>query len=340
MTLRPPTGSRTPPLVSQRVHRAALVLFLAAAAAVAGPPMEERLATAQDLLDAGDAEAALDLLDRLVKTKPPDARAFLLRSTALFMMGEVARGRRDLERSLEIDPSLRQAWLNLAALDLSEKRYPQALEALEKAKEIDPSAPDNDLNIGAVLLLQGRLQDATDHFSAYLQRSSPSAQALYLVATNYAMAGYADPAIEHLQRAIELDEKTRLTARTDPNFRDLESNARYQSVLNTDTYRPPPGAHERVLEVEIPYEGSDSVLLRAVLDALQFSGQPFDRRVEATPDWALIWGEMRIKLTRTADNRGTIHCSAPAERFTSSQWRQKTEALMREITIRLQTRRQ
>lgn len=298
----------------------------------------EPLARAQELLDGGDADGALEILNRLVKMKPPNAQAYLMRSTALFMVGDLDQGRRDLDRSLKIDSGLRQAWLNRAALDLSEQRYDEALAALQKAKELDPAAPDNDLNIGAVQLLQGNLQEATALFRGYLENNSSSTEAFYLVATNYAMAGYAAPAIEHLRRAIELDEKSRLRARTDANFRELESNDRYQQILSTDSYQLPPGSYEQLVTVPHPFEGTDSLLLRAVLDALQFSNQPFDRRVEVTPDWALIWGEMRIKLSNSPEGKGMILLTAAADQYTPTQWQQQTDALIREITVRLTTR--
>jgi len=300
--------------------------------------MTESLARAQELLDGGDADGALEILDPLVEKKPPSAEAFLLRSTALFMIGDVKQGTKDLDRSLKIDPRLRQAWLNKAALDLSERRYADSLAALERAKQLDPTAPDNDLNIGAVQLLQGRLQEASGHFRSYLERNSTSTDAYYLVATNYAMAGYAGPAIEHLRRAIVLDERTRLRARTDPNFRELESNTRFQQILNTDSYQIPPGSYQRLVQVETPFGGTDSLLLRAVLDALQFSNQPFDRRVEVTPDWALIWGEMRIKISNNPQSKGQIQLTAAADEYTPAQWQQQTDGLVKEITVRLTSR--
>ena len=313
-------------------------LFLFASTSLSAQTSSELLARAQEMIDGGDADGALEILNRLVKQKPPSAEALLLRSTALFMVGDLEKGRRDLDRSLEIDSGLRQAWLNRAALDLAEQHYPEALDALEKAKDLDPSAPDNDLNIGAVQLLQGDLQQASDHFQTYLQSNPTSADSFYLVATNYAMAGYAGPSIEHLRRAIEIDEKSRLRSRTDPNFRELESNPRFIEILSNDTYRVPPGAYQRIFEIATPFAGADSVLLQSVLDALQFSNQPFDRRVEVTPEWALIWGEMRIKLTNSSNGKGQIQLSAPANQFTPDQWKQQTDDLIREIKVRLTQR--
>lgn len=316
----------------------ALTCCLAVAPAARGASPDEQLARAQELLNAGDAQGAVEILDRIIEKKRPDAEALLVRSTAFFVLGEVEAGRADLQRALETDPGLRQAWLNRAALDISERDYDSALEALQQARELDPSAIDNDLNLGAVLLLKGELAPATEHFKAYLEANPSSAEAYYLVASNYAMAGYAGPATEDLRRAISLDEKIRLRARTDPNFQDLESNPRFQQLLNTDTYAPSPGGYARELNVAVPYTEEESTLLRAVLDALQFSGAPFDSRVEVTPAWALIWGEMRIKLEDNETGGGRIELTAPADHFSPMQWQAKTDNLLREITVRLTTR--
>jgi tetratricopeptide (TPR) repeat protein len=299
---------------------------------------QEQLARAQELLDAAKPEESLKILNQLTKKKPPNGQAFLLRSTANFMIGDSAAGKKDLERALEIDPSMRQAWLNRAALDLSEQNYDRALEALRTAKKLYPSAPDNDLNIGAVLLLQGNLEAASSSFKTYLDRDPGSSEAFYLVATNYAMAGFAGPAIQHLGRAIDLDERARMRVRMDPNFRDLETNNRFQQLLNADTYQPPAGSYEQVFDVETPYDGASGTLLKAVLDALQFSGVPFDQRVEVTEAWALIWSEVRIKVTNSPQGKGQIQFSAPANRFTPSQWQSRIDKLQREITVRLATR--
>ena len=314
------------------------VVVLTAVPCLSAQEQQEQLARAQELLDAARPEESIKILDRLTKKKPPNGQAFLLRSTANFMIGDSVAGKKDLERALEIDPSMRQAWLNRAALDLSEQNYDRALEALRSAKKLDPSAPDNDLNIGAVLLLQGNLEAASSSFKTYLEREPGSSEAYYLVATNYAMAGFAGPAIQHLGRAIDLDERARMRVRTDPNFQDLEANKRFQQLLNADTYQPPAGSYRQLFDVETPYDGVNGTLLRAVLDALQFSGIPFDQRVEVTDTWALIWSEIRIKVTNSPQGKGQIQFSAPANRLTPSQWQSRIEKLQREITVRLASR--
>jgi len=316
----------------------ALMILLSPIPTMATDKHLEQLAEAQEFVDAGDAEEAIKLLNKAVKAKPPLAEAFLLRSTANFMVGDLKTGRSDLEMALEIDSTMRQAWLNRAGLDLSEGKYDAALEALTKAKDLDPAAIDNDLNLGVVLVLKGDIEPASQHFAAHIQRSGGSAEAYFVVARNYAMAGLAGPAIEHLKQAIQLDERVRLQARTDPNFQDLESNRRFQDLLLTDTFQPETGSHFAVQKFDSPFGGLDSPLVSATLDALQFSGQPFDPRVEVTPDWALIWSEYRIKIMSSDGGGGQVQLTAPPNSFTPSEWKRRSEELFREITVRLLSR--
>ena len=317
---------------------AAFSLLLAAPTLAARPPKpttSEQLAQAQELLDAGRTSAALTLLDLLLKREPRHARALLLRSTAHCIEDNLAGCRADLEQALALDPTLRQGWLNLGALQLSERRYDEALAAFERAELLDPAAADNGLNQGAVLLLAGQLEAASRQFTRYLTNNAGSAEALYLVSTNYALAGYSALALRHLAQATDLDERSRVRARTDPNFAALAATASFQELLTTDSYRLPPGAYFARRVYATSYQGPDSRLLAAVLDVLQLSGRPFDPRIEATAGWALIWGELRIKVLATPDGEGAVEVSAPANRFTPQEWRQQVERLFTEIAGRL-----
>lgn len=300
----------------------------------------ERLAEAQELLDAQDPEAALEVLDPYLKRRPEDAQALFLRSTARFMVGETDTGRRDLETSLKIDPDRRQGWLNLGGLAVTEERWDDAAQAFLRAEELDPEAPENDLNLGAVRLLQGDLAAASERFREYLGRNDASADDYYLVATNYAMAGYAALAVEHLREAVQRNERARLRAKTDPNFLAFSNHPEFQNLVETDTYRPPPGAYEASRRFPAPYDPEGGGLLRAVLDTLQLSGASFDSRVEVTPSWALIWGDLRIKVERGAQQgQGVVRVSAPSERFTPAEWRRRVTELFNEVEARLFTGR-
>jgi tetratricopeptide (TPR) repeat protein len=304
------------------------------AATVAAP--EATLAKARELLEADRPEEAVAVLDRYLEDRPKSAEGLLLRSTARIMTGELEAGRADLERSLDLDPTQRQGWLNLGAVHLADKRYADALKAFQKAEKLQPEAPENDLNIGAVLLLMGELEPASERFTSYLKGGvGGSAEGYYLVATNYAMAGYAALAVQHLKRAIALEERIRLRVRTDPNFADLRNRPELRELLATDPWRPPPGSYVASRTFDAPYRAGDGQLLKAVLDTLQLSSLPFDSRVEVTDDWALIWGDVRIKVTHGEEGRGKVEVSAEADRFTPTEWRERLKLLFGGIQQRL-----
>jgi tetratricopeptide (TPR) repeat protein len=301
---------------------------------------DERLARAQSLLDEGRPAAAIEALGPLLRNNDP--RALLLRSTAHFMEGRIPEGRADLDRVLELAPDLRQAWLNRAGLEISEGDYDAALASLERARALDPSAPDSHLNIGAVLLLQGHLAEATASFDRYLGaiRASGEAgeigEAHYLVATNYAGRGYVGPAVENLRRAIAVDERFRLRARTDGNFDGIAEAPALRELMRTDAYAPAAGDHTARRVFPVPYRGGQGTLLSAVQEAMRSAGEPFDPRVEALPEWALIHGELRVKLHDQPGEdgpEGVMILSAPAGRMSLPEWERRVERLLEALEV-------
>ena len=253
----------------------ALVCFgLSAAPAPCATGSERALDQIEAALEAGRAEEALQSLEQFESPdRPIAARALLLRSTALFMLGRIEPGRRDLEEALAKDPNLRQAWLNRAALDIADGDLDRALEALGRARALDPQAADTDLNIGAVLLMQGKVAEAAPYLERYLAAAGDTA-----------------------------------------------------------------GSHATFRTYETPYLAGEGKLLPAVLDALQLSGEPFDRQIEVTPEWALIWGEMRIKVRNDADGHGRIELTAPGDRFGDAEWRARAAKLLSEIAVQIAKR--
>jgi tetratricopeptide (TPR) repeat protein len=287
---------------------------------------EQPLARAAELIDAGKPAEAIEILDqRLARSEEP--QALFLRSTARFLLGEMQGGEQDLRRSLELDPKHRQGWLNLAALELVSVRYDAAYQAFLQAETLDPKAPDNDVNIGATLLFLGKLEEASQRFERYLAAQPDSGDAYYLVATNYAAAGYSALALRYLTDAIRRDEKTRLRARTDRNFSQIATTPDYQRLLATDLHVFAPGALLAKETIEAPYSESDTRVINAVLDALAAMRVPHDRRVEVTPEWALVWADVRIKIVRQGVARSVLEISAPPASFTPQAFKARVGTL-------------
>ncbi len=308
---------------------AATLAFVLAAAPLAAQH-EARLAMAERFLDQGRVTQALEVLDGVLKKDQKNARAVFMRSSARIMEGDLAGGFKDLQRALKLDPGMRQGWLNLAGLEIAEGRFEAAYEALLEARKLDPAAHDNDLNLGAVLVMQGELDRAASHFEDYLDVQGTSAEAQFLVAANYALAGTEKAALEHLGRAIEIDEHFRLRAREDERFLRL-SSLDYKVLLNTDVYAIPPEAHQVAAAFKVPYRQSDGKLLYAVLEALQQLGEVYDPRIEANPRWALIWAEMRIKISNQSGGTGVVSLSSPAGKITPDEWHRRSQALFKTV---------
>lgn len=314
----------------RRLAFAALPLALLLAAPAIGQAPDP-LAAAQRAVDQGRSEEALKLLQPILKREPKNAHAWLLRSTANCMEGEIEACRKDLDRALELDPALRQGWLNRSALAISDKRYDDALAALRKAEELDPAAPDNALNQGAVQLLAGRLAEASADFERYLTANARSADAYYLVASNFALAGYSALAVQHLARAVELDERSRVRARADANFADLAASRPFLQLLETDGWAPPFGSPTASRVYAAPYSGGGSPVLTALLNALQIARTPMDSRVEVTDAWALLWADVRVKLVRQSETETRVELTGKPGAFSAAAWEARTQELFSAI---------
>jgi tetratricopeptide (TPR) repeat protein len=321
-----------------------LLLALALAAPALGASRQDPaalLAAAQAKLDAGDAAGALSLAQRALDADGKLAGAYLVRGSARLMLGEAERGRQDLDRAIALDPNLRQAFLNRAAFAMVERRYDAALADFQRARELAPDDADGHLNVGAAELLLGRLDDAARSFERYLAARPRDATAQYLVARNYALAGYAGLAVQSLQRAVAIDERMRAAARMDVTFRELAANPRFQEVLNTDRYRPPAGAPQaRGSYPGGPYSAGQGPLLAATLDALQTLREPYEPRLDVGNQWAVVWGEMRVKIFDDPDgDGGVVELSAPPGKYDAAEWQRKSALLINTIELQLARRK-
>lgn len=324
--------------------RSVLIVLLLAVVGSAGTSTlaaAESLGAARRLLQAGEPEEALRTLDALVeKARRPRADLLLARSEAHFMMADPIAGRADLEAALELDPKLRAGWLTLGALEISQRRYDEAIGAFEMARDLDPDALDNSLNLGAAYLLAGRDEEAETLFQRYLARNDDRLEALLLVAKNYAVAGQGQRAIGFLEEAVALDERSRIALRTDPSFESLLEMPRFQKLLETDSHTPPADHLKSFFRLpDEEYEVREGRALGAVIDALRKVGISFDPRIEVTPTWSLIWGDLRVKVSIDPERGGTrVDLSASPERFDSESFRSLSKRLYEQVLNELAPR--
>lgn len=313
-------------------------LWLLAVPALYGqqPSESTELERARSFVEQQQPEQALAILEPMARKKKASAEVHLLLAYCRFLEGDVEAGRTALARSLELDPSYVEAWQTAGALALEDENYQEAAAAFRTLQRLDPlEATTYDLNIGAALLLDGDLATASRHFNDYLRAHRADWTAYFLVAKNYALAERWDLAVQHLEAAVKLDERARREARRDPNFAPMSDYEPYARLLATDTFRPAPGDHYRSEVFAAPFDGGHGILLTAVLNAVQLSGRRYDPAVEVTEDWALVWTDVRIKVTNTPDGGGRIELFAAAADFSPQAWRDRTDALLEGIREQL-----
>ena len=158
-------------------------------------------------------EDALSYYTRVIDLTPDSYRAYSDRGAMYVALERREEARRDLERSLEIQPSY-GAYSNLGSLYFSDERYSDA--AAKYAKALEFNAKDYRLwgNLASAYFWTPEEDRKTEARSAYeqaallaegtLKVNPQDASVLTNLSQYYAMLGRRDKAIPFLSRALEL----------------------------------------------------------------------------------------------------------------------------------------
>ena len=85
------------------------------------------------------------------------------------------------------------------------------------------------------LLNQGQYEDARDQFDGMIERNPDADYAHYGLAVLNSMTGQAEECLDHLARAIELNARNRIQARSDADFADMADDPRFTELLYPET---------------------------------------------------------------------------------------------------------
>jgi len=118
--------------------------------------------------------------------KPDDAEAYFRTGDQLERSGGVAGAESEYKKSVELQPKNPSALGALAYLYSTQKRYPEAEEALRKYIAIDPQNAKAHLQLGSVLLERNQDQDAIKELSAASGLAGSDARLLREVAELFA----------------------------------------------------------------------------------------------------------------------------------------------------------
>ena len=77
----------------------------------------------------------------------------------------------------------------------------------------------------------GFYEEARDQFHGILKSNPAADYAYYGLAILESMTGLAEPCLEHLGKAIELNPRNRIQARSDSDFQDMADDPRFTELL-------------------------------------------------------------------------------------------------------------
>jgi tetratricopeptide (TPR) repeat protein len=81
------------------------------------------------------------------------------------------------------------------------------------------------------LLNTGDYEEAREHFEDILRKDSNADYAHYGLAILKSMTGQSEECLDHLSRAIELNNQNRIQARSDSDFQDMADDPRFTELL-------------------------------------------------------------------------------------------------------------
>lgn len=126
-----------------------------------------------------------------------------------------------------------QALIETAAPELKERsRVYLAVCARHAKKEARTFAtPDEHYDYAISLLNTGVYDEAREQFEKILGSHPQADYALYGLAVLESMTGQTDGCLDHLGKAIQINSRNRIQARTDSDFQDMADDPRFTELL-------------------------------------------------------------------------------------------------------------
>jgi tetratricopeptide (TPR) repeat protein len=193
----------------------------------------------------GRYSAAADEYRKALEVQPNDPAVHNKLGICYQQLGNDAMARREYDQALALDPGYAEVWNNIGTLEQSRKRFKPAVRAYKKAIDTKPGLATPWKNLGNAYLALGQAEEA---FEAYqeafrldptiLESQGPgipaagidvAMQSFYLaklLATN----GQKDAALDFLRRAKEAGFRDFDRVRSDPAFRAVVADPRFQEL--------------------------------------------------------------------------------------------------------------
>ncbi|MCZ6735528.1 MAG: tetratricopeptide repeat protein, partial [Planctomycetota bacterium] len=156
-----------------------------------------------DLLQQGQVEHAIALLEEAVRINPdlPEAHGQL--GTALLKRGQLEHAEASLRRALNLDPNFVDALYNLGLIAHRRNNYSEAARHFALAVSIRPQHFDAHLGLGADLSRLGRTDEAIEHLRAAARLRPDDPRPYKRLGSALAALGRYEEAIRWLRDGVQ-----------------------------------------------------------------------------------------------------------------------------------------
>jgi Tfp pilus assembly protein PilF len=136
-----------------------------------------------------------------------EAQRSLQMAKVLLGRGFGSKAMPNLEKAIQLDPSLTEARLLAGRIYIEEEKYPEAREQFEKVLEANPKSNDARVGIGSVLIAEGNLDGAEEELKKAITLNPDPAMAMFRLGQVYEKKGEVQKAMETYRDALEIQLK-------------------------------------------------------------------------------------------------------------------------------------
>lgn len=160
---------------------------------------------AQAHLLGGRPEAALPLIDRLVRNHPDFAETWLLLGRVQYLRKQPAEAEATLRKHLAMDPSSVNGHFQLGMSLLAQQKLAEAAESFRQAIALKADSGPAWFNLGFVLARLGRTRDAVEPFRQAIRHNPEKIDSYFLLADLHVQLGEPEEAARLAGLAAQID---------------------------------------------------------------------------------------------------------------------------------------
>jgi tetratricopeptide (TPR) repeat protein len=191
---------------------------------------------ARALSNLGRYPEAIACADRSLEANPANHQLFGIKGLALLNLGRFDEALSCLNEALRMNPESTATLLAKGQVLLNLGQHAEALNCLDAVLGKEWTNIDALISKGVALSRLGRHEEAIGCWDSLVQINRNNATGWYNKACFEAKMGYTDAALESLYKAIQIDKKTALEAKSEQDFADLTDDERFLSVTSLVWY--------------------------------------------------------------------------------------------------------